>query len=151
MMAGSSGETKGVLMSQIDTSGRAGAGSRARTALQVTAALTTLEILFQGATAGQILSGSGSATSVHGAGAIVFHVLSALMLISAALVWRATRGSIWPTVISALVFLLGLAQAYLGDVGVLSVHAPLAIALTIGTVWVLAWSLRRERPSRHGG
>ena len=58
------------------------------------------------------------------------------------------RGSAWPTVISALVFLLGLAQAYLGDIGVLSIHVPLAIALTVGTVWVLAWSLQSGRTSR---
>ena len=135
-------------MSQIDTSGKAGAGSRARIALQVTAALCTLGVLFQGATAGQILGGSAGAESVHGGGAIVFHVLSALMLIAAALLWRAVRGSAWPTVISALVFLLGLAQAYLGDIGVLSIHVPLAIALTVGTVWVLAWSLQSGRTSR---
>src|SRR4051812_43746953 len=122
-MAGPSGGMKGVLMSQIETTRRTGAG--ARTALQVAAVLSTLEILFQGATAGQIFSGSQAAEGVHGAGAIAFHVLSALMLIAAAMLWRATRGSIWPTLISALVFLLGLLQAYLGDTGVLSVHVPL--------------------------
>jgi hypothetical protein len=138
---------KGVLMSQTETPRRTGAG--ARTALQVTAVLCTLEILFQGATAGQIFSGSQVAVSVHGAGAISFHVLSALMLIAAAMLWWATRGSIWPTVISVLVFLLGLVQAYLGDRGVLSVHVPLALALTLGTVWVLTWSFLGGRTARH--
>jgi hypothetical protein len=146
-MAGSSGEMKGVLMSQSETARRTGSGVRA--ALQVTAALSTLEILFQGASAGQILSGSAAAEGVHGSGAIAFHVLSALMLISAAMLWRATRGSIWPTAISALVFLIGLLQAYLGDIGVLSVHVPLALALTLGTVWVLTWSFLGGRTARH--
>ncbi|GAA3084007.1 hypothetical protein GCM10010464_55040 [Pseudonocardia yunnanensis] len=145
-MAGSSGETKGVLMSQIETARRTGAG--ARTALQVTAALSTIEILFQGATAGQIFSGNGAAEGIHGAGAIAFHVLSALMTIAAAMLWRATRGSIWPTVISALVFLIGIVQAYLGDTGVLAVHVPLALALTLGTAWVLTWSFLGGRTIR---
>jgi hypothetical protein len=146
-MAGSSGETKGVLMSQIQTARRSGAG--ARTALQVTAFLSTLGVLFQGATAGQIFSGSGAAEGVHGGGAIAFHVVSAFMTISAAMLWWATRGSIWPTAISALVFLIGLLQAYLGDLGVLSVHVPLALALTIGTAWVLTWSCLGGRTARH--
>jgi hypothetical protein len=142
-------EGKGVLMSNIESVSRTGAGTGARTALRVTAVLCTLELLFQGATAGQIFSGSAAAVSVHGGGAIVFHVLSALMLIAAALLWRAVRGSVWPTVISALVFVLGLVQAYIGDHGGLSVHVPLAIALSFSTVWVVAWSYLGERPA-HG-
>lgn len=134
-------------MSQIETAGRTGA--RAQTALRITATLCTLEILFQGATAGQIFSGSEAAETVHGGGAIAFHVLSALMTIAAAMLWRATRGSVWPAVISALVFLVSLVQAYLGDRGVLSVHVPLAMALTVGTVWVLTWSYLGGRTARH--
>jgi hypothetical protein len=137
-------------MSNIKSVGRTGHASGLRTALRVTAVLCTLELLFQGATAGQIFSGSAAAVSVHGGGAIVFHVLSALMLIAAALLWRAVRGSIWPAVISALVFVLGLVQAYIGDRGALSVHVPLAILLTFGTVWVLAWSYLAGRPARDG-
>jgi hypothetical protein len=137
-------------MPNIESVGRTGAGSGARTALRVTAVLSTLELLFQGATAGQIFSGSAAAVSVHGGGAIVFHVLSALMLIAAALLWRAVRGSVWPTAISALVFVLGLVQAYIGDRGALSAHVPLAIALTLGTGWVLAWSYLAGGPARHG-
>lgn len=133
-------------MSQMETARRAGAGPR--NALQLTAVLSTLGVLFQGATAGQIFSGRAAAEGVHGSGAIAFHVVSALMTISAAMLWRAARGSIWPTVISALVFLIGLLQAYLGDLGVLSVHVPLALALTIGTAWVLTWSFLGGRTGR---
>jgi hypothetical protein len=138
-------------MSRTDTSVRGGTGSLTRTALQVTAVLCTLGIVFQGATAGLLLSRSRGALAFHGAGAIVFHVLSALMVIAAALLWRSTRGSVWPVVISALVFVLGLVQAYLGDQGVLSIHVPLAMALTLGTVWVLAWSFLAGRPTVRSG
>jgi hypothetical protein len=133
-------------MSRTDTSLRGGRRSLARTALQVTAVLCTLGLLVQGATAGQLLSRSRGALAFHAAGAIVFHVLSALMVIAAALLWRSTR-AVWPVVISALVLVLGVVQAYLGDQGALSVHVPLAMALTLGTVWVLAWSFLAGRPT----
>jgi hypothetical protein len=138
-------------MSRIDPVLPRGSASGTRTALQIAAILCTLGILFQGATAGQILSRSLGAVGVHGAGAIAFHVLSALMVIAAAMLWRTERGSVWAIAISSAVFVLGLVQAYVGDEGVLSVHAPLALALALGTAWVLAWSFLSGRPTaRHG-
>jgi hypothetical protein len=127
-------------MSQVDTRMGIRAASTARTALRIAAVLCTLEILFQGATAGQLLTRVPGSLYLHAVGAIVFHVLSGLMLIAAALLWRATRGSIWPTVISLLVFICGFVQAALGDAGQLQGHVPLSLVLLIGTVWVLFWS-----------
>ena len=124
----------------LHTAAPARTSSWARTALQVTAILCTLEVLFQGSTAGQIITGNEAAVDQHGAGAIVFHVLSGLMLISAALLWLSVRGSWWPTVLSALVFVAGLVQAYLGDSGALTAHVPLALALMLGTAVMLVWS-----------
>ena len=138
-------------MSRIDASARGGSGSLTRTALQVTAILCTLAILFQSATAGQVLSRSRGALAVHATGAIVFHVLSALMVVAAVFLWRQPRGSVWPVVISALVFVLGVVQGYIGDQGTLSVHVPLGMALAVGTVWVLAWSFLAGRPTDRGG
>jgi hypothetical protein len=135
-------------MPRFEMVGPTRAVRRARTALQITAVLCTLELLFQGTTAGEILNGSEAVVSVHGGGAIVFHVLSLLMLIAAFLLWRATGGHVWTVVISAAVFVIGLAQAYVGDRGVLSVHVPLAIALTLATAWVLAWSFLTGRTAR---
>lgn len=137
-------------MSRIDPVLPGRSASR-RTALQIAAILCTLGVLFQGSTAGQILSRSPGAATLHGNGAIAFHVLSALMVIAAAMLWRAARGSVWPVAISSAVFVLGLVQAYLGDRGVLAVHVPLAIALTLGTAWVLAWSFLTGRPTARRG
>jgi hypothetical protein len=135
-------------MSNIGGLARTRTRSAARTALQITAVLSALELLFQGATAGQIISRREGIVPVHGGGAIAFHVLSALMLISAAAVWRAERGAVWPTVVSALVFILGLVEAYLGDSGILTVHVPIAILLALGTACVLAWSFVAGRSAR---
>ena len=138
-------------MSRIDTSLRGGSGNLTRTALQVTAILCTLGLLFQSATAGQVLSRSSGALAFHATGAMVFHVLSALMVVAAAFLWRPPRGSVWPVVISALVFVLGVVQGYIGDLGALSVHVPLGMALALGTVWVLAWSFLAGRPTDRSG
>ena len=109
-------------------------------ALQVSAALTVLCILCQGVTAGQLAAQNEAALSLHGAGAIVLHVLSALTTGAAFLYWRAARGPLWPTVLSAVVFVVSFLQAYLGSHGPISVHVPLALILLVGAVWVLVWS-----------
>jgi hypothetical protein len=108
--------------------------------LQVAAALTVLCILVQFVTAGQLLSQNEGALSLHGNGAIVMHVLTAVATIAAFLHWRATRGPLWPTVLSAVVFVGSFVQAYLGDEGVMSVHVPLAMLLSGCAVAVLVWS-----------
>ena len=109
--------------------------------LQVLAALTVLEILYQGVTAGQLISRNEGALVQHAWGAIVLHVVSGLAMIAAALVWRATHGPIWPTVLAAGVFVVSFAQAWFGDHGPLSVHVPLALVLLAGAVWLLVWSV----------
>jgi hypothetical protein len=109
--------------------------------LQVAAALTVLCILVQFVTAGQLLSQNEGALSLHGNGAIVMHVLTAVATIAAFLHWRATRGPLWPTVLSAVVFVGSFVQAYLGDEGVMSVHVPLAMLLSGCAVAVLVWSV----------
>jgi hypothetical protein len=110
-------------------------------ALQVAAALTVLCMLVQGVTAGQLLSRDEGALSLHGGGAIVMHVLSAVATIATFLHWRATRGPLWPTVLSAVVFVGSFVQAYLGEAGVMSVHVPLAMVLTACAVAVVVWSM----------
>jgi hypothetical protein len=98
-------------------------------------------ILVQFVTAGQLLSQNEGALSLHGNGAIVMHVLTAVATIAAFLHWRATRGPLWPTVLSAVVFVGSFVQAYLGDEGVMSVHVPLAMLLSGCAVAVLVWSV----------
>jgi hypothetical protein len=109
--------------------------------LQVAAALTVLCILVQGVTAGQLLSQNEGALSLHGNGAIVMHVLTAVATIAAFLHWRATRGPLWPTVLSAVVFVGSFVQGYVGEAGVMSVHVPLAMLLSGCAVAVLVWSV----------
>jgi uncharacterized membrane protein YozB (DUF420 family) len=119
--------------------------SRATTALrafQVLAALTVLELLVQYLTAGQMLGPvhDHTAREVHETGAVVLHVLSGLTTIAAVVLWRRRRTPLWPALLSAVVFVLTFVQAYLGDDETLYLHVPGALILTVGSVWLLAWS-----------
>lgn len=113
------------------------------TALRVTAGLTVLTIVWQFVTAGQLFApGADDVEGLHAAGALVLHVVAALATIAAVLVWRA-GAALWPAVVAGLVFVLSFVQAQFGARSTLYVHVPGAMILTVGAVWVLAWSLTR--------
>ena len=128
-------------MADATTRHRSAAGvSGVLRALQAAAALTVLCILVQFVTAGQLLSQNEGALSLHGGGAIVMHVVSAVATLAAFLHWRASRGPLWPTVLSAVVFVGSFVQAYVGDEGMMSVHVPLAMLLSGFAVAVMVWA-----------
>ncbi|SEG91142.1 hypothetical protein SAMN05444920_107202 [Nonomuraea solani] len=111
------------------------------TAFQVVAALSTLSVLAQAVTAGQLMS--GGAESPHGVGATAVHVLGLAQLVVAVLLWRPGRGAGWPALVSLAVLLLGFVQSAMGGSGVVTVHVPLGMALFGLSVWLLVWSWRR--------
>jgi hypothetical protein len=109
--------------------------------LRIAAALSVLTVIWQGATAGELLSRHRGALEYHSAGAIVLHAFAALTAVAAFLLWRSSRASLWPTVLAALVFAATICQAALGDGGILYLHVPLALLLMLGSGWLLAWSV----------
>ena len=121
------------------TAARSSAGVRA---VQVTAVLSVLALLWQFVTAGRMLSGSDAIGS-HGAGAIALHVTTFLLVVATLLHVRA-GGERWPVAVSAAVFVATFVQAYLGDEGNLNAHVPGALVLTVGTIWLTAWAFTRR-------
>ncbi|GAB3521058.1 hypothetical protein [Arthrobacter monumenti] len=114
-------------------------------ALQVTAAVSLLALIYQFITAGNIFSGSIAALDLHGAGAIAMHVIFGLATVAAAAAhWRIRHAPLWPAIVTAVVFLLSFVQAYLGSGGTLWAHVPGALVLTIGVVWATSWSFSRR-------
>ena len=109
-------------------------------AVQVTAALALLVLLWQFVTAGRIMVGE-DATGGHGAGAIALHVTTGLLLVATVLHGRRTR-TWWPAALAGVVFVLTFVQAALGSSGAITTHVPLALVLTVGTAWLAAWSFR---------
>jgi hypothetical protein len=110
-------------------------------AVQATAVLSVLALLWLFATAGRVLSGS-DAIGAHGAGAIALHVTTFLLL-TATLLHARAGGPRWPVAVSAAVFVATFVQAAVGDAGILAAHVPGALVLTVGTTWVTAWAFRR--------
>ena len=107
--------------------------------LQVLSALSVANLAFQFVTAGELFP-DGGPEELHATGAIVLHVLTGLTAVAAGLHWRVSRGPVWPTLLAAVVFVLSFVQAYFGGRETLYIHVPGALVLTIGAVWVLAWS-----------
>lgn len=111
-------------------------------AVQVTAVLTVLNLLWQFVSAGELIGRLGNEAwkEPHGTGAIVLHVLSGLAMLAAAALWRLRGAPLWPTVLAAVVFVLSFVQAYLGEGRTLWLHVPGAMVLTVGAVWLAVWS-----------
>lgn len=104
------------------------------------AVVSLLVLVYQFATAGQILVETQSAELLHWLGSFAVHAVFGLLALAAAAHWWLRRVTVWPTVVAVLVFALSFLQAYFGHAGALGVHVPLALGLTVGTVWVAAWS-----------
>jgi hypothetical protein len=102
-----------------------------------------VNLLWQFISAGQILAGGHhheAWVDPHGVGAIVLHVLTGLTALAAGAHWYASRGRVWPTVTSVVVFVLTFVQAYFGDDRFLAVHIPGALVITAGIVTLTVWS-----------
>ncbi|MCO7218659.1 hypothetical protein [Klenkia sp. PcliD-1-E] len=112
-------------------------------ALRVAAAATVVVLAWQFVTAGELI-GPGGSDDLHAAGAIALHVVS--LAAAAAALWlrQRTSGPLWPSVVAVAVFAAGFVQAALGSSGEMAAHVPGALVLTVGSVWVLAWSLARR-------
>jgi hypothetical protein len=108
--------------------------------VQATAVLSVLVLFWQFLSAGRIVVGE-DATGGHGAGAIALHVTTGLLLAATVLHGRRTRVW-WPAALAAAVFVLTFVQAALGSSGSIAVHVPLALVITVGVVWLAAWSFR---------
>ena len=109
------------------------------TTVRVLAVLTVVNLLWQFVTAGELFP-RGGPEELHSAGAILLHVLSGLTAIAALAYWRLRGAPLWPGVLAAVVFVLTFVQAYFGDRSTLYIHVPGAMILTLGAVWVAAWS-----------
>ena len=88
---------------------------------------------------------TGGDVGPHGVGAIVLHVVTGLTALAAIWLRGVQGGPWWPTVVAAAVFAFTFVQAWFGEIPGLIVHVPGAMALTVGSVWLAAWSFLRLR------
>ena len=78
-------------------------------------------------------------------------MFTAAAAIAAFLLWRRSRGPLWPTVLAAVVFVCTIIQAAVGHAGALSLQVPMALVLMLGSAVLLAWCFlqspdRQRRP-----
>ncbi|MEU0492990.1 hypothetical protein ABZ249_27515 [Nocardiopsis sp. NPDC006139] len=116
-------------------------------AVRVAALAHLAAILWEGATAGQLVTFNAAALPLHYYGAFGVHTMAVLQLAAALWYWNsAGRGGGVPrtlALVSGLALLLGFPQAALGTYGPLQVHVPLALVLTGTAVWAAALAWRR--------
>ncbi|MBW0101132.1 hypothetical protein [Pseudonocardia sp. KRD291] len=112
--------------------------------LQVASALSVLNLAWQFVTAGELFPGGGP-EELHAVGAITLHVVTGVVALAAVAWFRPFGGSLWPAVVAVLVFAASFVQAAYGARDSLGVHVPGAMVLTVGAVWVAAWSFTRTR------
>jgi heme A synthase len=120
------------------------------TLVRIGASLSTLNLLYQGGTAGEILMQSHQARELHAAGAVALHLLTGLTLVATALLWLRTRDHLWAAAVSALVFIATFVQAAYGQADTLYIHVPLALAILLGAAAVLTWALLVPTRAAHG-
>ncbi|MEV2277183.1 hypothetical protein AB0I72_16520 [Nocardiopsis sp. NPDC049922] len=115
-------------------------------ALRAAALLHLTVLLWEGATAGQLVTFNEDALPLHFYGAFGVHVAAAAQVAAAWWVWRgAGRGPEAPRTVlavSLVAFALGFGQAAMGSYGPLQAHVPVALVLTGLVAWaaVLSWS-----------
>ncbi|MEY9211046.1 hypothetical protein NI17_012290 [Thermobifida halotolerans] len=104
---------------------------------RATALVHAALLVFEFATAGQLVAQNLTALPLHSAGAVALHAAAGAQLAVTLLLWRPGGGSPLPAVLSAAAFALGLVQAYLGSHLLLELHVPLALVLVALVTWVL--------------
>lgn len=103
--------------------------------------LFTALVLTQAALAGQFLSGSVGARTIHRIiGGDVLPWLATVQMVVAVLVWRPGRGPWWPALASLVLQVVIVVQLSLGFDGRVDLHIPMGVAIFGITVGLLAAS-----------
>ena len=120
--------------------------------LRVAAVLHSLAFLAQPVFAGGYLMGDVDSLGIHRINAGVVTGLDLVQLICAIVYFWAGRGRAWPIWASLAIAVLVEVQAGLGSAGLLVVHLPLGVSLTVAqiliTVWLFTKAAAVPRPVR---
>ncbi|MDA2892652.1 hypothetical protein PDG61_17155 [Mycolicibacterium sp. BiH015] len=102
------------------------------------AAATIVVVVALFGTAGALVQ-SGELKDIHGAAAIVLHVVTGgLMVALAGLAYSRRRGW-WSAVIAFVVFAFSFVQASLGEGPTLRIHVLGSLVIVVATVWLTVW------------
>jgi len=112
-----------------------------RLTVTVVAVLTFAQALF----AGSFLAGHFDMLADHRNNSTITVAATAVMVVTAVLLWRPGRGPVWPIWVSLLYFAVLALQTFLGYRRALAIHIPLGTAIIAGIVLLLvrAWTPQR--------
>ena len=107
-------------------------------ASRVFAVATSAVIVMSFGTAG-VLVQTGELKDIHGAAAIVLHVVSGGLFVALAGLAYTRRRDWWATALAGLVFVYTFIQAALGESATLGVHIAGSLVIVFGTIFVTSW------------
>jgi hypothetical protein len=110
--------------------------------LRITLLLHAVLIVAQPILAGYYLSGNVDAMNIHGPIGSSVWMLAMVQFVAAAIYWLGGGGRIWPTVLTAVLFVAEFVQLTVGYQQNFAVHVPLGTAIVITVVWMTVWSFR---------
>ena len=110
--------------------------------LRITLVLHAALIVAQPILAGYFLSGNVDAITIHGSIGSTVWMLAMIQFVVAAIYWLGGGGRVWPTILTAVLFVAEFVQLAFGYQQDFAVHVPLGTAIVITVVWMTVWSFR---------
>ncbi|PUB24484.1 hypothetical protein C8K30_109236 [Promicromonospora sp. AC04] len=114
--------------------------------LRITASLALAGMIGQAALAGGFLSGFYPALEGHARLGTATSVMIMLQAVACVAVWKRGGGPSWPLRASIAQVVVAIALWPLGELRILALHLPVAVALGIGVAFVAVWSWRSSAP-----
>ena len=105
---------------------------------RIFAAATMVVIVALFGTAGALVQ-AGELKEVHGAAAIVLHVVTGGLTVALAGLAYSRRRGWWSAVVAFVLLAFSFVQASLGEGPTLRLHVPGSLVIVIGTVWLTVW------------
>ncbi|MEU4292911.1 hypothetical protein AB0E63_32200 [Kribbella sp. NPDC026596] len=110
--------------------------------LRITLLLHAVLVGAQPILAGYFLSGNVDAMNIHGPIGSTVWMVAMIQFVAAAIYWLGGGGRVWPTILTAVLFVAEFVQLTFGYLQNFAVHVPLGTAIVITVIWMTVWSFR---------
>jgi hypothetical protein len=111
-------------------------------ALRITLLLHAALVGAQPILAGYFLSGNVDVMNIHGPIGSTVWMVAMIQFVVAAIYWLGGGGRVWPTILTAVLFVAEFVQLTFGYLQNFAVHVPLGTAIVVTVVWMAVWSFR---------
>ena len=119
-------------------------GRRAALVYRVLITVAAALLFNQAILAGQFMSGTFEALEFHRLGASASGIIALLATASAGLARFRKRYALWPTLLTASLFVAIQVEEFAGEQRMLAVHIPLGVAIIMAVSWLTVWAWRES-------